>query len=71
VPRGVIADALTGYDRTLDDHLIVRTLRLPRTEIGVALLVVVAIFLLGVTDLLGYVWFALAGAAAVNVNCAG
>ena len=100
IPVGTVFDALTNYDATLDDHLIVRTLRLPRTEIGLlvgvalglggavmqgvarnpladpgilgvdagaALLVVVAIYLLGVTDLLGYVWFALAGAAAASV----
>jgi iron-siderophore transport system permease protein len=100
IPLGSVADAFTGYDRTLDDHLIVRTLRIPRTEVGLlvgvalglggavmqgvarnpladpgilgvdagsALLVVVAIYLLGVTSLLGYVWFALAGAAGASV----
>jgi iron complex transport system permease protein len=100
IPLGTVVDAFTGYDRTLDDHLIVRTLRIPRTEVGLlvgvalglggavmqgvarnpladpgilgvdagaALLVVVAIYVLGVTSLLGYVWFALAGAAGASV----
>jgi iron complex transport system permease protein len=42
---GTVLDALVGYDERLEDHLIVRDLRLPRTE--VALLVGVALGLSG------------------------
>jgi iron complex transport system permease protein len=106
ISLGTVFDAFTGYDSQLDDHLIVRTLRVPRTEVGLlvgvalglagalmqgvtrnpladpgilgvdagaALLVVIGIYVLGVTDLLGYVWFAFAGAgiAAVAVYAIG
>jgi iron complex transport system permease protein len=88
------------FDRSTYDHLIVRDLRLPRTEVGVlagvalglsgavmqgvarnpladpgilgvnagaALMVVLAIYALGITNLFGYVWFAFAGAASASV----
>ena len=92
--------ALLDYDPTLNDHLIVHTLRIPRTvlgllvgaalglagavmqgvarnpladpgilgvEAGASLAVVLAIYVLGVSSLLGYVWFSFAGAAVVSV----
>jgi len=34
MPLGTVLDAFTQYDRTLDEHLIVRTLRVPRTIVG-------------------------------------
>jgi len=97
---GTVLDAFTAYDASLDDHIIIRDLRLPRTEVGIligvalglsgavmqgvarnpladpgilgvnagaALFVVIAIFVFGVTSLLGYVWFSFAGAAAAAV----
>ena len=100
IALGTVFDALLHYDDALDDHLIVRGLRVPRTEVGVlvgvalgisgavmqgvarnpladpgilgvnagaAFLVVLAIYVLGITSLLGYVWFAFAGAAAASV----
>jgi iron complex transport system permease protein len=100
IPFGTVMDALLGYDASIDDHLIVRTLRLPRTEVGflvgvalgmagavmqgvarnpladpgilgvnagASLAVVVAIYVLGIGSLLGYVWFAFAGAAIAAV----
>jgi iron complex transport system permease protein len=100
IPVATVFDAFTGYDRTLDDHLIVRTLRLPRTEVGLlvgvalglagavmqgavrnpladpgilgveagaAFMVVLGIYVFGVASLLGYVWFAFAGAAAASI----
>jgi iron complex transport system permease protein len=45
IPLGTVVDALFGYDATLADHLIVRDLRVPRTEVG--LLVGVALGLSG------------------------
>src|SRR5688500_12618330 len=95
-----VLDALFHYDATSNDHLIVRSLRIPRTivglEVGVALglagavmqgvarnpladpgilgvnagaalFVVVAIYSFGVGSLLGYVWFAFAGAAVASL----
>lgn len=96
LPLGTIWDALTAPDLQDADHLVVRSLRVPRTliglgvgvalglagvgmqgitrnpladpgifgvEAGAALAVVVAIHVLGVTTLSGYVWFAIAGSA--------
>ncbi len=34
IPLGTVIDALTGYDPTSNDHLIIRTLRIPRTIVG-------------------------------------
>jgi iron complex transport system permease protein len=95
VPLGEVIAAFTAFQET-DEHVIVRELRVPRTEVGLlvgaalgasgalmqgvtrnpladpgvlginagaALAVVLAIFLLGVTSVAGYAWFALAGAA--------
>jgi iron complex transport system permease protein len=45
IGAGVVLDAFLHYDGTLDDHLIVRELRVPRTEVG--LLVGVALGLGG------------------------
>jgi len=100
ITLGTVFEAFLHYDDALDDHLIVRGLRVPRTEVGVlvgvalgisgavmqgvarnpladpgilgvnagaAFLVVLAIYVLGITSLLGYVWLAFAGAAAASV----
>jgi iron complex transport system permease protein len=100
IPLHTVFDAVTHFDRTNGDHLIVRTLRVPRTmtgllvgvalglagavmqgvarnpladpgilgvNAGAALFVVVGIFSFGVTSLMGYVWFAFAGAAIASV----
>ena len=45
IPAGTVLDALVGYDPSLEDHLIVHSLRLPRTLVG--LLVGVALGLAG------------------------
>ena len=34
IPLGTVVDALFDYDPTNDDHLIVRSLRVPRTVVG-------------------------------------
>jgi iron complex transport system permease protein len=100
IPLSSVLDALFAYDDGNADHLIVRSLRVPRTIIGLlvgaalgaagatmqgltrnpladpgilgvnagaALFVVVGIYWFGVTSLLGYVWFAFAGAAVASV----
>jgi iron complex transport system permease protein len=100
VSFGTVLQSLFDYDPTVDDHLIVRTLRVPRTIIGLlagaalgvagalmqgiarnpladpgilgvnagaALFVVIAIYLFGITSLVGYVWFAFIGAALASV----
>ena len=101
IPLGDVIDAFTSF-RDVDEHVIVRDVRGPRTlvglavgaalgvagavmqgmtrnplgdpgilgiEAGAAFAVVVAIFLLGVTSVAGYAWFALAGAAAAGTLC--
>jgi ABC-type Fe3+-siderophore transport system permease subunit len=45
IPTGTVLDALTAYDPSVDDHLIVQGLRLPRTLVG--LLVGMALGLAG------------------------
>ena len=98
IPLGTVLDALRSRGPASSDYLIVRTLRLPRTEVGLltgvaiglaggimqgvarnpladpgllgvnagaSLAVVIAIYVFGVGSLLGYVWFAFAGAAVV------
>lgn len=100
ISLGVVLDALVDYDASSDEHLIVRTLRVPRTVVGLlvgvalglsgavmqgvarnpladpgilgvnagaALAVVVGIFVFGIGSLMGYVWFAFAGAAVAAV----
>ncbi|MFT3855232.1 MAG: iron ABC transporter permease [Ilumatobacteraceae bacterium] len=100
IPLRTVIDALLHYDDTVNDHLIIRTLRIPRTMVGLivgvalglagavmqgvarnpladpgilgvdagaALFVVVGIYSFGVATLLGYVWFAFAGAAVASV----
>jgi iron complex transport system permease protein len=98
---GTVLEALLDYDPTVDEHLIVHSLRVPRTVVGLlvgvalglsgavmqgvarnpladpgilgvsagsSLFVVVAIYAFGVGSLLGYVWWAFAGAAVVSVG---
>ena len=100
IPLSTVLDALFHYDSSSNDHLIVRSLRIPRTIVGVmvgvalglsgavmqgvarnpladpgilgveagaSLFVVVAIYSFGIGSLLGYVWFAFAGAAITSV----
>ena len=100
IPLGTVLDALFNFDPTNSDHLIVRSLRIPRTVVGLlagaalgvggavmqgltrnpladpgilgvnagaALFVVIGIYSFGLTSLLGYVWFAFAGAAVASV----
>jgi iron complex transport system permease protein len=100
MPLGTVVDAFFDYDPTVSDHLVVRSLRVPRTIVGLlvgvslglagtvmqgltrnpladpgilgvnagaALLVVIGIHTFGVASLLGYVWFAFAGAALASV----
>jgi iron complex transport system permease protein len=100
MPFGRVVDALLHYDASIDDHIIIRSLRVPRTYLGLlvgvalglagatmqgvtrnpladpgllgvnagaALCVVIAIYVFDVGTLLGYVWFAFAGAAAASV----
>ncbi|MBA8794014.1 iron complex transport system permease protein [Friedmanniella endophytica] len=100
VPLGTVVEALTRYDPADTDQLVVVTLRIPRTVVGLlvgaalglagcvmqgvtrnpladpgilgvnagaALFVVLAIGVLGVSSVGGYVWFAFAGAALAAV----
>ncbi|ALJ20022.1 ABC transporter permease [Microbacterium sp. No. 7] len=100
IPPATVWDALWAYDDALDEHAMVRELRIPRTITGVvvgvalglsgaliqaftrnpladpgilgvnagsAFAVTIAVGLLKITAPLGYVWFALAGAAIVTV----
>jgi ABC-type enterobactin transport system permease subunit len=95
-----VVDALFSHDDTKTDHLIVQSLRVPRTVVGLlvgvalglagavmqgvarnpladpgilgvnagaALAVVIGIYVFGIGTLLGYVWFAFAGAAVASV----
>lgn len=100
IDPSTVWDALWAYDETLDEHVMIRELRVPRTVLGLVVgpalglcgaliqaftrnpladpgilgvnagatfAVTVAVGLLGITAPLGYVWFALGGAAAVTV----
>jgi iron complex transport system permease protein len=100
ISLATVSDAFFHYDPSLSDHLVVRSLRVPRTIVGLlvgmalglsgtvmqglsrnpladpgilgvnagaALFVVVAIYSFGITSLVGYVWFAFAGAAVAAV----
>ena len=100
IPLGSVLDALFDDDPTNNDHLIVRSLRVPRTIVGLlvgaalgaggalmqgltrnpladpgilgvnagaALFVVIGIYWFGLQSLLGYVWFAFAGAAVASL----
>jgi iron complex transport system permease protein len=100
IPFSTVIDALFHHDSTVNDHLIVRSLRLPRTIVGLmvgvalgvagavmqgvtrnpladpgilgvnagaSLFVVIAIYSFGIGSLIGYVWFAFAGAAVTSV----
>jgi len=96
IPFSTVIDALLHVDPSNSDHLIIRSLRIPRTVVGLlagaalgvggavmqgltrnpladpgilgvnagaALFVVIGIYGFGLSSLLGYVWFAFAGAA--------
>ena len=100
IPLSTVLDGIFDYDPTNNDHLIVRSLRVPRTIVGflvgaalgaggavmqgltrnpladpgilgvnagAALFVVIGIYWFGLTSLLGYVWFAFAGAAVASL----
>jgi iron complex transport system permease protein len=100
IPLRTVLDALFDHDPTNNDHLIVRSLRVPRTFVGLlvggalgaggtlmqgltrnpladpgilgvnagaALFVVIGIYWFDLASLLGYVWFAFAGAAVASV----
>jgi iron complex transport system permease protein len=100
IPIGTVLDAVLSYDPSINDHLIVRDLRMPRTLVGVlvgaalavagalmqavtrnpladpgllgvssgaSFAVVLAIWGLGLTSILGLVWFAFIGAALTSV----
>ncbi|MFT3970177.1 MAG: iron chelate uptake ABC transporter family permease subunit [Micropruina sp.] len=100
IPPPVVLDALRDFDAELADHLIVQTIRMPRTvvglivgvalgiagavmqgltrnpladpgilgvEAGASLAVVVGIYVFGVGNLSGYVWFAFLGAGVASV----
>ncbi|HEY5875858.1 MAG TPA: iron chelate uptake ABC transporter family permease subunit [Ilumatobacteraceae bacterium] len=100
ISLGTVWEALFSYDATMTDHLVVHSLRVPRTVVGLlvgvalglsgavmqgvarnpladpgilgvnagaALFVVIGIYVFGVSSLLGYVWFAFAGAAVTSV----
>jgi iron complex transport system permease protein len=100
IPSGTVIDAFFNYNPQLNDHLIVRSLRVPRNIVGLmvgaalglsgavmqgvarnpladpgilgvsagaALFVVLGIFVFGVATLLGYVWFAFAGALVASL----
>jgi iron complex transport system permease protein len=100
IALGTVVDAFLDFDGTLDDHLIVRDLRVPRTVVGLlagmalglggavmqgvarnpladpgilgvnagaAFMVVLGIYVFGIANLYGYVWFAFAGAAVASV----
>ncbi|MGQ0679872.1 MAG: FecCD family ABC transporter permease [Actinomycetota bacterium] len=95
IPFATVYDALFNFNPELNDHLIIRSLRIPRNIVGLlvgaalglagavmqgvarnpladpgilgvsagaSLFVVVGIYGFGVASLLGYVWFAFAGA---------
>jgi len=99
IPLGTVLDALFDQDPTNNDHLIIRSLRVPRTFVGLlvgaalgaggtlmqgltrnpladpgilginagaALFVVIGITWFHLGSLLGYVWFAFAGAAVAS-----
>ena len=101
IPLSDVLDAVFDPDSANSDHLIVRSLRVPRTIVGLlvgaalgaggavmqgltrnpladpgilgvnagaALFVVIGIYSFGLTSLLGYVWFAFAGAAIASVG---
>ena len=100
IALGTVWDALTAYDTDLDEHVMVRELRVPRTVVGLvigpalgmcgaliqaftrnpladpgilgvnagaAFAVTLAVGVFGLTTMREYVWFALAGAAAVTI----
>ena len=100
IPFATVIDALFNFDPELNDHLIVRSLRIPRNTVGLlvgaalglagavmqgvtrnpladpgilgvsagaSLFVVVGIYVFGVGTLLGYVWFAFAGALVASL----
>ncbi|MFT4165139.1 MAG: iron chelate uptake ABC transporter family permease subunit [Microlunatus sp.] len=100
IPYLVVVDAFLRTDLSITDHVIVRTVRVPRTligllvgvalglsgalmqgltrnpladpgilgvEAGASLAIVLGIYVFGVGNLLGYVWFAFLGAAIVSV----
>lgn len=100
IPFGTVIDSFLNFNPELNDHLIVRSLRVPRNIVGLlvgaalglsgavmqgvarnpladpgilgvsagaALFVVIGIYVFGVASLLGYVWFAFAGALVASL----
>ena len=100
VPLGHVIDALTSYDGRIDDHVIVRDQRIPRTVLailvglglgvagalmqaltrnpladpgllgvsaGASFSMTLAVALLPITTMLGYVWFSFLGAVVATV----
>lgn len=100
IPFGTVVDSFVSFDPQLSDHVIVRSLRVPRNVVGLmvgaalglagavmqgvarnpladpgllgvsagaSLFVVLGIFVFGIGTLLGYVWFAFAGALIASV----
>jgi iron complex transport system permease protein len=96
IPVGTVVQSFTSFDPTVQDQVIVRSLRLPRTLLGLAVgialglsgaglqgltrnpladpsifginagaafAVVLGITVVGISTLLGYIWFAFLGAA--------
>ncbi|MDZ5078999.1 iron chelate uptake ABC transporter family permease subunit [Nesterenkonia sp. HG001] len=100
IPLGTVLESFWSFDPTVDEHFIIREMRLPRAAAGIAVgaalavagaliqaltrnpladpgilgvssgaafFVALSVGVFGVTAVLGYVWFAFAGALVVTV----